>query len=184
MKDIAAALHEIGELFERLGIPYAVMGGFAVRIYGIPRPTHDVDFTIALDREHLATLYEHLRGLGYTVADVYDKGWVDTVAGMSIVKARLFLEGRGIDIDIFLAESPYQKVLLARRRCEQIDGAPLWFVGPEDLVLLKLISYRPRDIADIGDVLFTQGQLDEDYLRKWAATLGVSARLDEALAGR
>ena len=97
---------------------------------------------------------------------------------------RLFLEGRSIDIDIFLAESPYQQQLLARRRCEEIDGSPVWFVSPEDLVLLKLISYRPRDVADIADVLFTQGQLDENYLRQWAATLGVSARLDEALAGQ
>ena len=184
MKDIAAALHEIVGLFGKLDVPYAVMGGFAVRVHGIPRPTHDVDFTIALERIRLPVLYEHLRELGYTVADEYNAGWVDAVAGMAIVRARLFLEGRGIDIDIFLAESPYQQQLLVRRRSEEIDGSPVWFVSPEDLVLLKLISYRPRDIADIADVLFTQGQLDGSYLRKWAAALGVSTRLDEALAGR
>jgi hypothetical protein len=184
MKDIASTLHGFAGLFERLGIPCAVMGGLAVRIYGIPRPTLDVDFTVALERNRLTNLYEQVRELGYTVADEYAKGWVDLVAGMPIVKARLFLEGRSIDIDIFLAESPYQQQLLARRRCENIDGSPVWFVSPEDLVLLKLLSYRPRDVADIADVLFTQGQLDESYLRQWAATLGVSARLDDALAGQ
>jgi hypothetical protein len=184
MKDIASTLHDFAGLFERLGIPYAVMGGLAVRIYGIPRPTLDVDFTIALERNHLGNLYEHVRELGYTVTDEYAKGWVDLVAEMPIVRARLFLEGRSVDIDIFLAELPYQHQLLARRRCEQIDGSPVWFVSPEDLVLLKLISYRPRDVADIGDVLFTQGQLDEVYMRRWAATLGVSARLDDVLAGQ
>jgi hypothetical protein len=184
MKDIASALHDFANLFEAIGVPYAVMGGLAVRVYGIPRPTHDVDFTIALDRNRLSDLYEHLRKLGYTVADEYAKGWVDLVAGMPIVKARLFLEGRGIDIDIFLAESPYQQQLLTRRRREEVDGSPVWFVSPEDLVLLKLLSYRPRDIADIGDVLFTQGQLDESYLRQWASTLDVTPRLDEVLAAQ
>jgi hypothetical protein len=184
MKDIASSLHDLVRLFETLGIPYAVMGGLAVRVYAIPRPTFDVDFTAAVGRDRLPVLYEHLKALGYTVPDAYAKGWVDTVAEMPIVKTKLFVEGRSIDVDIFLAESPYQQQLLVRRRSEELDGLPVWFVSPEDLVLLKLISYRPRDIADIGDVLFTQGRLDEDYLRQWAATLGVSTRLDEALAGQ
>jgi hypothetical protein len=184
MKDISSTLKDFVGVFQGLGIPYAVMGGLAVRIYGIPRPTLDVDFTIALERKKLGGLYEHVKELGYSVADVYAKGWVDLVAEMPVVKARLFLEGRSVDVDIFLAELPYQQQLLSRRRCEDIDGSPVWFVSPEDLVLLKLISYRPRDVADIGDVLFTQGRLDERYMRQWAATLGVSARLEEALAGQ
>jgi hypothetical protein len=182
MKDVAVCLHDLVGLFETLGIPYAVMGGLAVRVYAIPRPTFDVDFTAAVGRDRLPALYAQLKTMGYTVPDQYAKGWVDTVAEMPIVKTKQFIEGRSIDIDIFLAESPYQQQLLARRRSEKLDGLPVWFVSPEDLVLLKLISYRPRDVADIGDLLFTQGQLDESYLRKWAATLGVSARLDEALA--
>jgi hypothetical protein len=184
MKDVISALHDFVRLFERIGTPYAIMGGLAVRIYGIPRPTYDVDLTIALDRARLPELYDLIRDLGYTVGDAHASGWVDLVAGMPVVKARLYLEGRGIDIDLFLAESSYQQQLLARRRRQELEGVPVWFVSPEDLVLLKLVSHRPRDVADVTDVLFTQGQLDEVYMREWAATLGVSARLDEALAGQ
>jgi hypothetical protein len=50
------------------------------------------------------------------------------------------------------------------------------------LILLKLIAHRPRDLADIGDVLFMQGQLDEPYMRRWAAVLGVATGLEDALA--
>lgn len=32
------------------------------------------------------------------------------------------------------------------------------------------------------DVLFTQGQLDERYLRHWAQELGVTERLERVLA--
>jgi hypothetical protein len=100
---------------------------------------------------------------------------------MPLVKARLYLEGRGIDVDLFLAESRFQRQLLLHRRQEQLDDAPIWLVSPEDLILLKLLAGRPRDHADIGDILFTQGKLDEVYLRLWAKELGVITKLEQAL---
>jgi len=181
MRDLTQALRELVRLFERLEIPYVVMGGIAVRVYGIPRATHDIDFTLALERGRLRDLYQALSDLGYTVPETYTAGWVDRVAGMPLVKARLYLEGWGIDIDLFLAESPFQEQILARRRREELDGFPVWFVSPEDLVLLKLLSHRPRDIADIGDILFTQGELDEDYMHDWARQLGLDEELERVL---
>lgn len=105
MTDLAQALRDFVLLFDRMGTPYAVMGGIAVRVYGIPRPTHDIDFTLAIHRDRLPDLYDALRALGYTVPEEYATGRVDRVAGMPLVKVRLYLEGRGVDIDIFLAES-------------------------------------------------------------------------------
>jgi hypothetical protein len=49
------------------------------------------------------------------------------------------------------------------------------------LILLKLLARRPRDLADIGDILFTQGQLDESYMRHWAQELGIQAELAKVL---
>jgi len=182
MNDLTRGLRELVLLFERLEAPYAVMGGLAVRVYGIPRPRYDIDFTLALGRERLPALYEALRELGYTIPEQYASGWVDHVAGMAVVKARLYLAGHGIDVDLFLAESPYQRELLARRRRERVDEFEVWLVSPEDLILLNLVSHRPRDIADVGDVFFTQGELDKAYLRRWAEELGVLRELEEALS--
>ena len=182
MSDLTRALYDFARLFERLSVPYAVMGGLAVRVYGIPRPTYDVDFTVALARDRLPILFDAVRELGYTVPEVYEKGWIDQVAGMPLVKARLYLAERGVDVDIFLSESPFQRQLLARRRLEPLEDTSIWIVSPEDVILLKLLARRPRDLADIGDVLFTQGQLDEAYLRTWADRLGVRTELNLVLA--
>lgn len=181
MKDLTEALREIAGIFESLSACYAVMGGMAVRIHGIPRPTHDIDFTVALPRERLPDFFARATEAGYTVAESYLRGWVDQVAGMPLVKLRMYLAAHGIDIDIFLAESDFQASLLARRRREDLEGGPLWIVSPEDLILLKLVAGRPRDLVDVQDVIFTQGQLDERYLHRWAAALGVSDRLEQAL---
>ena len=182
MKELSKALKDFSQVFGDLCVEYAVMGGIAVRAHGIPRPTQDVDFTVAIERSRLPQFYEAAGRLGYTVPEIYVSGWVDQVAGMPLVRVRRYVEGRGVDVDVFLAESPFQRELLGRARIEQIDDFTVRVVTPEDLILLKLLARRPRDLADVGDVFFTQGRLDEAYLRRWAQELGVLTELENALA--
>ena len=184
MNDLVGTLHAFGRLFDRLGIPYAIMGGWAVRVYALPRPTYDVDFTILLDRSRLPQLYAAAEEAGFTVPEHYRGGWIDSVAEMPLVKFRLYLAGHGIDVDIFLAESDYQRELMRRRVQHSVAGAPAWFISAEDLILLKLIANRPRDRADIDDLLLARSELDELYLRRWAGPLGVEKQVDEVLAAR
>ena len=103
---------------------------------------------------------------------------------MPLVKFRLFQDGLGIDVDIFLAESDYQHELMRRRVQHTVAGTPAWFITVEDLILLKLIANRTRDRADIEDLLLASSELDEPYLRRWAVPLGIEAKLDEVLAAR
>lgn len=182
MIELSKALDDFSRLFESLGVDYAVMGGIAVRAHGIPRPTQDIDFTAAIDRNRLAEVYDAARRLGYTIPEEFDSGWVDQVAGMPLVRIRRYAKGKGVDVDVFLAESSFQRELLARAKIEQVDGLSLRVVTPEDLILLKLVSHRHRDLADVGDILFTQGQLDEAYMRSWAKELGVLDELEKVLS--
>lgn len=181
MKGVDEAAREFVSLFERLGIRYAVMGGLAVRAHAIPRPTYDVDFTIELPREKLPALYRAAEQLGYAVPEHQATGWIDEVQGLPVVKVQWHSGPRSVDIDIFLAESPFQVQLLDRSRRDAEDLAAV-VVSPEDLILLKLIAGRPKDRLDVADVLFIQGRLDEDYMRLWADRLGVAAELEAALA--
>src|SRR6185437_10425565 len=114
MKELSRALADFAAVFERLGVRYAVMGGIAVRTHGIPRPTQDVDFTVAIERGRLPEFYEAASGLAYTVSEAYLSGWVDQVAGMPLVRVRRYVADRGVDVDIFLGESPFQQELLGR----------------------------------------------------------------------
>jgi hypothetical protein len=184
MNDLAQAIRDYASLFERLRISYAFIGGVATRIHGLTRPTFDLDLTIAIQREDLPGLFEAVRDMGYTVPEAYDSGWVDTVGGMPLVKFRQFLRDRGMDTEVFIAETAFQRELISRRQKATTDGIPVWVVSPEDLILLKLIADRKRDRADIEDVQLVQGQLDDTYMRTWADRLGVGAKLEEALRER
>jgi len=61
------------------------------------------------------------------------------------------------------------------------DDDEAWIVTAEDLIVLKVLSGRPRDAIDVQDVLFMQGELDRDYMRHWAERLGVLENLEMAL---
>ena len=179
--DLVNALHEFVSMFEARGYRYAVMGGVAVRVLGIPRPTYDVDFTLAVSRDQLPELFDAAELAGYHVPVAYRSGWIDTVANMPIVKMGMQLGTQGIDIDVFLAESSFQESIVARTSRHDIGGRLVWLVSPEDLVVLKVLANRDRDRGDVQDILFMQGELDRDYMRHWAEKLGVLPNLEESL---
>lgn len=181
MKGLEDVTREIVGLFERLSIPYAIMGGLAVRMHALPRPTFDVDFTVSMARDALPVLYKSAEELDYAIPTAYAAGWVDTVKGLPVVKLQYFIGDRSIDVDVFLAETDFQRELLARRQRQEAEGWQGWFVTAEDLILLKLLADRPKDRTDVADILFIQGNLDETYLRVWSERLGVVAVLEAAL---
>jgi predicted nucleotidyltransferase len=180
--ELNETLFDLIRLLDENNVPYAVMGGLAVRVYSIPRATLDIDLTIAIERPHLSGLFDKLEQCEFSVPEVYRTGWVDNVAEMPLVKLRRYVAGRGIDVDVFLAETAYQQILMTRRRVAEIEGSRVVLVSPEDLILLKLVANRPRDLVDVQEILFTLGELDRDYLREWAPKLGVAEALDRALA--
>lgn len=182
MNDLDEVLRACVDIFERLSVPHLVMGGLAIRFFGIPRPTFDVDLTVSIQRDRLPELYDELETEGFDIPEAYRGGWVDEVAGMPVVKFKLYVGGRGIDADIFLAETRFQREMMRRSIRDRIWGIAVSLATPEDLVLLKLLSSRPRDLGDIADLRMVQGDLDEAHMRRWAAELGISDRLERVLS--
>ena len=180
--DLVDPFRDFVQLFERLEVRYVLIGGLAVSAFGIPRPTHDLDFTLAMDRSRLPELFAESEKLGYSVSEEFAKGWVDQVAGMSLIRVQLWLRGKVIDVDLFLSESRFQESMIQRGIRLEVDGIPAWVASPEDLTLLKLVAGRPRDIGDILDIRLAQGELDRQYLSHWAGELGVSEKLSDVMS--
>ena len=167
--NVHRAVKDFVRLFQAQQLPYAVLGGLAARALGVPRPTWDVDFTVAVERDRLGDVFEEAKKLGYTVPPAYQAGWVDTVSGMPFVKLGVSIGDRSVDVDVFLAETDYLAEVIRRASTELLDDDfRIQVVSPEDLIVLKCVSYRPRDVIDIQDVMFMQGELDRNYMRQWA----------------
>ncbi len=175
-------LEEIVAFLERNRVDYMIMGGVSVRFWGIPRPTYDLDFTLALSPGRVPALCEEFCRNGFTVPQIHEKGHLDRLAGMMKFAVIRFADGREVRVDFFLVTTRYQREAFERRVRKKINGLEAWIISPEDLILHKLIAGRERDLADITDVLWMNPGVDRAYLRKWAGELAVAEALARKLA--
>jgi hypothetical protein len=178
---ILRVLHRTLDVFERADVACAVMGGFAVRHWALPRPTYDVDFAVAVDGDELVRLMRTFDEAGFSVPSHFLTGFTDRLAGMRKVGIGCFDSGSVWNVDLFLATTPFVRSAFERRVPSDVEGRSMSVVSVEDLLLFKLLANRAKDRADIEDLLLVSGALDLAYLRRWAAHLEVSERLEDAL---
>ena len=84
----------------------------------------------------------------------------------------LMVRGKGDRIDIVFATVGYLQEALLRA----VGGV----LTVEDVIVQKLIGWRPRDRDDIASILEAGHRLDEDYISRWASLWEVDDRWAEA----
>jgi Nucleotidyl transferase of unknown function (DUF2204) len=181
MDEVHRALDLGVDALTELGLAYAVVGGLAVAAWGSPRATRDVDLYADLHGRE-AELERALRRRGFVVPAM--RGELER---FGIFRSRLGKEG--VFLDIFDAANPLGEAVLGRRRPVRIGGRDVWFVSPEDLAVLKVVSDRARDADDLAMLLAPENRVDLAYVAEWARRLDrsiggddVSERLRQALA--
>jgi predicted nucleotidyltransferase len=155
-------LEAVARGLERLGIPYMLIGGQAVLLYGEPRLTRDIDVALVVGPERLSELLEWVRGNGWQVL-------VDAPAefvGKTMVLPCLETAS-GIRLDLIFSFSPYEQQALKRARRVPIGGAQVCFASLEDLLIHKMLAGRPRDLEDVRSILLKNRAFDLEYVHHW-----------------
>jgi hypothetical protein len=176
----------VTKALEQLGIPYAVSGSLSSSLHGIMRSTLDADIIADVRIEHIQPLVAALSKDFYTDDEMIRDAIVHHSSFNLIHYATAF------KVDVFIPKSrQFDQMQLERRAISSITNDPeqyLYVTTPEDVILSKLEWYRSggevsdRQWHDILGVLKTKsGEVDQDYLRKWANELGVSDLLVRAL---
>ncbi|MBI5366014.1 MAG: hypothetical protein HZA54_03170 [Planctomycetes bacterium] len=166
------------------GTECALIGGYAVATWGVPRATFDVDLLLPLEPGRLRAFFRACEARGFDIPEEYRAGWQDRIRDMPLVKVKLFQAGRAITVDVFPVTTEFQRSAFARRQTvalQELDRT-VSIVTAADLILFKLLADRPKDRVDVQNVLAVQGVPDEAYLRQWAERLGLRDRLDRALS--
>ena len=150
-------LESIAQGLERLGIPYMVIGGQAVLLYGEPRLTRDIDITLGTDPSRLREVLDWVRGNDWQVL-------VETPAefvGRTMVLPCLD-PATGIRIDFIFSFSFYEQQALKRARRVSMGKAEVCFASLEDLIIHKILAGRPRDLEDVRSILLKNQAVDLD----------------------
>ena len=154
LKRLAAAL-------EKAGIPYMVIGGQAVLLYGEPRLTRDIDVTLGIGVEGIAKVREVAAAMGLAILKDDDE-FVKRTMVMPLRE-----DASGIRVDLVFSFSPYERQAIARARGVDINGAVVRFASLEDVIIHKMIAGRPRDIEDVRTILLRNRGYDQDYITRW-----------------
>jgi hypothetical protein len=150
------------------------------------RSTLDVDIVADMRLEHIQPLVAALSKEFYA-DDEMMKDAIEHKSSFNLIHYETAFK-----VDIFIRKSrAFDQMQLERRRTSVIATDPeqsVYVTSPEDVILSKLEWYRmggevsDRQWRDILGVLKTRaGELDLDYLRKWATELKVSDLLERAL---
>ena len=186
MNEALQLMADFCAILDRTGIAFCLGGSWASTLAGRPRQALDIDLIVELRPEHARPLIDALSPRYYVseeavreaLAERRSFNVVDPDTGM---KVGCFMRGTSaFDLEEF-----------SRRRRRVISaelGLELPVKSPEDPVLRKLQWFRDgggsseqqwRDVQ--GVLAVSAGALDEAYIDRWAATLGLVDLLARAL---
>lgn len=179
-------LREAVEALERACVGYLVTGSLASSLQGEPRATHDVDVVVEVDADVVKAL---------AWAFGTDEYYFDEIAAAEAIDRRgmfdLIDTRSGDKIDFwFLTDTDFDQSRFHRRVPAKALGLQFFVSSPEDTILQKLkwsaeCGGTERHVRDaVGVYEVQQGRLDEAYLDRWAAELGVEALLSEIRRAR
>jgi len=145
-------------------IPYMVMGGQAVLLYGEPRLTRDIDITLGIGVEELSKVQKILRTMGLKILVKNNKEFV----AKTMVLPAMDRES-GIRIDFTFSYSLYERQAIERAKEIKLGRTSVRFASLEDLVIHKVIAERARDLEDVRSILLKNPKYDSHDIEKWLA---------------
>jgi hypothetical protein len=152
------ALTAITSFLEHSGVPYMVIGGIANLVWGEPRATLDIDITVLVPSDAQEAFIQRV-GREYRIL-VPNPGDFVRDTRVLPVEAR-----SGIRIDLVFGLLPFEEDAVRRAVSVATAARSIRVCTAEDLIIMKIISDRPQDIADARAIVRRRfRELDLDYL--------------------
>ena len=155
-------LKEIALQLKKASIPYMVIGGQAVLIYGEPRLTRDIDITMGISVGGLDKVKRIIRIIGLKSLVEKEKEFVER----NMVLPTIDKES-GIRVDFIFSFSPYERQAIERAKDIKFGRSIVRFASLEDVVIHKMIAGRARDLEDVKSILLKNPKYDRVNIEKW-----------------
>lgn len=150
--EVAAAI------LESLAVDWALIGGLAANVYrDYERFTVDADVLVRGDEGNAERIAAAFRAAGFVVDEISDTGEPTHL---------LLCRRNDAEVDVLLPVVEYQFEALRR-------SGDAHLLTVEDVLVHKLIAWRPQDQDDIASILRTGIEFDMSYVDTWSAVFDV-----------
>ena len=154
-------LEALRSVFDRLGVRWYLFGAQAVIAYGAPRLTADADVTVELGDVSATRLVEELEGAGFLLRVRNVDEFVERTRVLPFVH-----DASGLPLDVVLAGPGPEELFLDRVRQVRFGDIEIPVISPEDLVAVKILAGRPKDLEDVLGILGARpGAIDLHQIR-------------------
>ncbi len=154
----------------------AVIGGVAASFLGRPRVTRDIDALISLDEKRWKVFLSAGAQFGFIPRR---RDTLRLAREMRVLMVHH--EPSGIDTDIVLGSLPFEQETVARAVPVTVGDVSIPLPTAEDLIIMKAVAHRPRDLADIESIIDTQPGLDLRRVRRWVRNFSSALEMPEIL---
>ena len=147
-----------------------VFGAQAVTAYGVPRLSADVDVTVKIVPDDPDRFVRDMEAAGFALR-VDDPDFVRRTRVMPFVHT-----ATAMPLDVVLAGSGLEDEFLDRARATDVGGTTVPLIDLQDLIVVKILAGRPKDLEDAQSLWRVHGPgLDDSRIR------GMLGSLEEAL---
>lgn len=156
-------LAALARALESIGAGWYVFGAQAALIHGAARFTADLDVTVRLhddDASNRRALVSALGAAGFQLRAVGEAFLEQTRVLPALHTAT------GMPVDIVLAGPGLEERFLERAELHDLEGVRVPVARAEDIVVMKLLAERPKDLEDVVAILAAHpGALDLGLVR-------------------
>ena len=144
-------------------VPYMIIGGQAVLLYGTPRLTRDIDITLGVDTDKFPLIEGICKKLGLKILPENPEDF----AGETKVLPAEEPESR-IRVDFIFSFTEYEAQAIKRAKKVLMNDYPVKFASCEDVIIHKMLAARAVDAEDVKNILIkNKNSIDLKYIREW-----------------
>lgn len=175
---LLAALADLVKWLEAAQIPAVVIGGVASSLLGRPRLTQDIDALAIMPESEWETAIGTAQHFGITPR-------IEQAVEFARQSRVLLLKHKEseIDVDVVLGGLRFERDAVERGQTHKVSGISIRLPRVEDLMIMKLIAHRAKDLQDVEGLLDAHpgANIEEvrQHVREFASATAMSDLLDD-----
>lgn len=167
LEPFRAAIESLQRLLSKFDDRGVIIGGIAVGFLGKPRFTADVDAMFLLSKKDIPQFLELASAENIVPRIRHAKEFAEE--NRILLLKHVPTE---TDIDISLGILPFEEEMVERGSTKSFANLSIRLPTPEDLIVMKAIAHRPKDLEDIRTIAAKYPNLDVKRIEQWVKAFG------------